>query len=285
MKIHLSSHYGMCFGVRDALRATHHAALQQPVTVLGQLVHNPLVIDHLRTLGVRQHDLQRPLDMEPTAVTQHVIITAHGAAEKDIQAWRQAGHTITDTTCPLVKKAHMALAQLVEEGYLPIIIGQRQHVEVRGLTGDYPEAQVVLDEADIQQLPCGGQKLGILSQTTQPLERVLQLVEKIKAHVGKVEVRFMDTVCRPTKQRQAALEELCQHCQLILVIGGKNSNNTRQLTEKAQCLGTPAIQIESAAELQERWFQDISHVGITAGTSTLDETVRSVLDRLTQIAA
>jgi 4-hydroxy-3-methylbut-2-en-1-yl diphosphate reductase len=285
MKIHLSSHYGMCFGVRDALRATHNAALQQPVTVLGQLAHNPLVINHLRSLGVRQHELQRPLQMEPTEVTKHVIITAHCAAERDVQAWRQAGHTITDTTCPLVKKAHMALAQLVEEGYHPIIIGQREHVEVRGLTGDYPQAQVVLDEADIQQLSRSGQKLGILSQTTQPLERVLQLVEKIKAHVGKVEVRFIDTVCRPTKQRQAALEDLCQHCQLILVIGGKNSNNTRQLTEKAQRLGTPAIQIENATELQATWFQNINHVGITAGTSTLDETVRSVVDCLTQMVA
>ena len=142
MNLHLAQHHGMCFGVRDALRATHDVAMREPVTILGQLVHNPVVEAHLKTLGVRAGQLEA----QDSATTQRVVITAHGAADTQREAWKSAGHTVTDTTCPLVRKAHQALAILVQEGYHPIVIGQRQHVEVRGLIGDFPEASVVLDE-------------------------------------------------------------------------------------------------------------------------------------------
>src|SRR5262245_18984299 len=119
MTIHLATHHGMCFGVRDALRATHDAAKAAPVTVLGQLVHNPIVDAHLRTLGVRRGELADA----PHADTRDVVITAHGAADRQREALRAAGHRITDTTCPLVRKAHDALRTLVEGGYLPVVIG------------------------------------------------------------------------------------------------------------------------------------------------------------------
>jgi 4-hydroxy-3-methylbut-2-enyl diphosphate reductase len=265
----------MCFGVRDALRATHDAAMREPVTILGQLVHNPVVEAHLKTLGVRAGQLEA----QDSATTQRVVITAHGAADTQREAWKSAGHTVTDTTCPLVRKAHQALAILVQEGYHPIVIGQRQHVEVRGLIGDFPEASVVLDEVDVLQIPAST-RLGVISQTTQPLDRVLELVAAIKRQHPRAEVRFVDTVCHPTKQRQTALEELCQRCPVVIVIGGRNSNNTRQLTEKATRLGARAHQIETPDDLREEWFAGITEVGITAGTSTLDETVTAVMDRL-----
>lgn len=279
MIIHLAEFFGMCFGVRDALRATHDAARQEPVTILGQLVHNPVVESHLTTLGVRRGELEHL----HSASTERVVITAHGASDAQRQRWRQAGHQVTDTTCPLVKKAHQALASLVEEGYHPIIIGQRQHVEVRGLMGDYPQASVLLDSKDVGYIP-KHQKLGVISQTTQPLDHVLRLVEAIKCLHSQSEVRFVDTVCRPTKQRQTALEQLAKTCELIVVIGGRNSNNTRQLTEKARALGVSARQIETPEDLQPEWFHNVTHVGVTAGTSTLDETVRAVMDRLQNLS-
>ncbi len=278
MNLHLAQHHGMCFGVRDALRATHDAAMHEPVTILGQLVHNPVVEAHLKTLGVRRGQLES----QDSATTQRVVITAHGAADAQRQAWQSAGHTVTDTTCPLVRKAHQALAILVQEGYHPIVIGQRQHVEVRGLIGDFPEASVVLDEVDVLKIPAST-RLGVVSQTTQPLDRVLELVAAIKRQHPRAEVRFVDTVCHPTKQRQTALEELCQRCQVVIVIGGRNSNNTRQLTEKATRLGARAHQIETPDDLREEWFTGITEVGITAGTSTLDETVTAVMNRLRQM--
>jgi len=280
MNIHLARHFGMCFGVRDALRATHDAARAAPTTILGQLVHNPLVDAHLRSLGVQQGQLTEI----PSSATTHVVITAHGASDKQRAALQQANFHITDTTCPLVHKAHEALKLLVEEGCFPVVIGQASHVEVKGLTGDFPHAVIVLEDADIHRIP-SHDKIGIISQTTQPLPHVLELVDKIKRRHPRSEVRFVDTVCHPTKQRQQAIEELCARCDTMVVIGGRNSNNTRQLSETARSHGLTVHQIESPEELQPVWFRHSRDVGVTAGTSTLDETVRQTLDRLQQIAS
>lgn len=276
LHLHLARHQGLCFGVRDALRATHAAAQREPITVLGKLVHNPQVDLQLQALGVRPGALDRP------AATRRVVVTAHGAARAQIESWRAAGHAVTDTTCPLVRKAHEALALLVEEGYHPVIVGQRDHAEVRGLTGDHPAASVLPDSAAVDAVPLA-RKLGVIAQTTQPLERVLELVAALKRRQPQAEVRFIDTVCRPTKQRQAALEELCRRCELIVVVGGRNSNNTRQLAGKAAALGVRVHQVESADELQPAWFAGVREVGITAGTSTLDETVQAVVERLRRL--
>lgn len=280
MTIQLAKHHGMCFGVRDALRATHDAAKASPITILGQLVHNPIVESHLRSLGVQRGELSNT----PQATTHDVIITAHGASDRQRAALREAGYRITDTTCPLVRKAHEALRVLVEAGYLPVVIGQASHVEVRGLVGDFPQAVVILNEADLDHVPAN-RKLGVISQTTQPLNRVLTLVDALKQRQPDAEVRFVDTVCHPTKQRQTALVELCAECDTIVVIGGRNSNNTRQLVETATRLGSIAHQVESADDLDPAWFCRAQQVGVTAGTSTLDETVRAVLDRLQAVAA
>jgi 4-hydroxy-3-methylbut-2-enyl diphosphate reductase len=280
MNIILAQHHGMCFGVRDALRTTHAAAQRAPLTILGQLVHNPLVGRHLATLGAQRGDL----DDLKSASTQQVAITAHGASDYHRQAWQSAGHTVIDTTCPLVKKAHHALAMLVNEGYQPVVIGQSQHVEVRGLIGDFPTAVVVLEEADLDRVPAHP-RLGIVSQTTQPVEIALRLVDAIKRRHQSSEVRFIDTICHPTKQRQTALDDLLRDCDHMVVIGGRNSNNTRQLVQKAAAHGLPTIQIEHADELDPAWFCKARNVGVTAGTSTLDETVDAVMQRLRQIAA
>jgi 4-hydroxy-3-methylbut-2-enyl diphosphate reductase len=280
MNIILAQHHGMCFGVRDALRTTHTAAQRAPLTILGQLVHNPLVDQHLATLGAQRGDL----DDLNSASTQQVAITAHGASDHHRQAWQGAGHTVIDTTCPLVKKAHHALAMLVNEGYQPVVIGQSQHVEVRGLIGDFPSAVVVLEEADLHRVP-EHPRLGIVSQTTQPVEIALRMVDAIKRRHRSSEVRFIDTICHPTKQRQTAMDDLLRDCDHIVVIGGRNSNNTRQLTQKATAQGLPTIQIEQAGELDPAWFGKARNVGVTAGTSTLDETVDAVMQRLRQIAA
>ncbi len=277
MNIHLAQHYGMCFGVRDALRAAHDAAKAEPVTLLGQLVHNPVVDRHLRMLGARQGSL------EGTAETRRVVITAHGASDAERRRWREAGHLLTDTTCPLVRKAHEALAMLVREGYHPVVAGQARHVEVRGLTGDFPDACVVETEEDAARLPFMP-RFGMVSQTTQPLEHVLRLVKAVKRRHPASEVRFVDTICRPTKLRQEALEDLCARCEVVIVIGGRNSNNTRQLAEKARSLGARTHQVESAEELRAEWLRGAADVGVTAGTSTLDETVGEIVERLKALA-
>jgi 4-hydroxy-3-methylbut-2-enyl diphosphate reductase len=279
MEIQLARHYGMCFGVRDALRHTHDLATSRPTTVLGELVHNPLVSGHLETLGVRSGRLEDPA----SSTTEAVVITAHGAAESDRRAWSEAGHSVFDTTCPLVKKAHRSLEVLVLAGFFPVVIGQRDHVEVRGLITDFPEAVVILDPQDMAAIPGGVEKIGVASQTTQPIDRVEKLVSELEARFPESEVRFLDTVCQPTKDRQQAIHDLCRANDTIVVVGGMNSNNTRQLVETARLLGCRAHQVESAADLERSWFRRSKRVGVTAGTSTLDETVHDVVERLRMI--
>ena len=264
----------MCFGVRDALEAAEKVSAQRPATILGELVHNEVVRKRLTDAGAMEGQLDAR-----TAETPDVIVTAHGAANRDRQRWREAGYRLTDTTCPLVRKAHDALAQLVLDGRTPVVIGKWGHAEVRGLTGDFPGAQVVLNEEEIEALPFA-KRFGVVAQTTQPIERVEELVEMIKRRHPGADVLFKDTVCHPTKARQQALNNLCEAAEFVLVVGGQNSNNSWQLVEKARKKGCRAERVTRVEEVREHWFFDTNVVGVTAGTSTLDESVEEVIQHL-----
>jgi 4-hydroxy-3-methylbut-2-en-1-yl diphosphate reductase len=277
MTIQLAEHYGLCFGVRDAIAEAEHLAKHGPLTILGELVHNPVVRERLARAGVREGALDRPAD------TPQVMITAHGASDAARASWLRSGRGVADGTCPLVRHAHDQLKLLVGLGYHPVVIGKPGHVEVLGLTGDFPAATVIHDEADLDTLP-GAPYLGVISQTTQPIERVRALVEAIRAARPASQVRFIDTVCQPTKNRQTALRKLIASCDTLVVVGGRNSNNTLQLVAAAEAAGLCAYHVERAAELRTEWFHDAQKVGVTAGTSTLKETVAEVVARLECIA-
>ncbi len=269
LRVLRATHLGMCFGVRDAIALAHETARQQPVTVLGELVHNETVLADLQSRGVR---FARQPD---EAVTDTVLITAHGTSDRMRVHLREEGFNVVDSTCPLVHVAHRALRELVAAGFHPIIIGQRQHVEVRGLTGDLDEFDVVLTEQDVEQLPPHA-RLGIVSQTTQPIERVRHLVQLIRARFPDSEVRFRDTVCQPTKQRQSAALELARQCDVVIVIGGTHSNNTRELVATCSRHCARVHHVQQAADLRAEWFRDAETVGVTAGTSTPDATIAEV---------
>ncbi|MEO7725325.1 MAG: 4-hydroxy-3-methylbut-2-enyl diphosphate reductase [Chthoniobacterales bacterium] len=226
MKILVAEHFGMCFGVRDAIAQTETLAAARPLTILGELVHNPLVRDRLRILGVAE----RPLEGGKAVSSRDVMITAHGASDLRRREWRAAGFNLADGTCPLVRHAHAQLSALVRAGYFPVVIGQAGHVEVRGLTEDFPGAIVIGEPTDIALLP-EKTRYGVVSQTTQPIDRVRTLVAEIRRTHPRAEVRFADTVCKPTKDRQSALQRLIVETTLIVVVGGRASNNTRQLVE------------------------------------------------------
>lgn len=275
MNIRIAEHYGLCFGVRDAIARAEEMARQAPITILGQLVHNPIVRQRLQEQGAREGDLRST----GSADTPAVLITAHGAADADRRRWREAGYHVSDATCPLVHKAHAALARLVSQGHFPVVIGQRGHVEVRGLTGDFPEACVLESDEDLADLPFHP-SYGVISQTTQPFEKVTSLVASLRSARPGSEVQFVDTVCQPTKNRQAALRELIAEVEVLVVVGGRNSNNTRQLVSAAEAAGRRVHHVERAEELCAEWFAEVENVGVTAGTSTLRETVAAVAERL-----
>ena len=278
MKIIVAEHFGMCFGVRDAIAQAEELTRDGSLTILGELVHNPVVRERLRTQGAREGSLD-----QMQADSQRVMITAHGASDLTRESWRAAGFEVFDGTCPLVRQAHEQLKRLVAAGFFPVVIGQAGHVEVRGLTEDFPEACIICRAADISKLPLR-ERYGVISQTTQPIEHVRALVAQIQKHNPAAEVRFADTVCKPTKDRQSALQKLIGEADMIVVVGGRESNNTLQLVERCRASGRRAIHVERPEELDAVDFAGVKMVGLTAGTSTMSETVQAVRDRLRQIA-
>jgi 4-hydroxy-3-methylbut-2-enyl diphosphate reductase len=279
MKIQLAEHYGLCFGVRDAIARAEQLAREGPLTILGELVHNPVVRERLARQGVNEGALH----VRGSASTPQVMITAHGASDRRRAEWRDAGFGVADGTCPLVRHAHDQLRLLVSLGYSPVVIGKPGHVEVEGLIGDFPGACVVEGPADLERLP-QAERFGVVSQTTQPLEKVQALVAAIREARPGAEVRFSDTVCQPTKNRQNALRKLIAECDTLVVVGGRNSNNTLQLVAAGTVAGLVVHHIERTEELDSSWFYHGQTVGVTAGTSTLKETVAAVVERLQQIA-
>lgn len=279
MRIVLAESYGMCFGVRDAVAAALDAPYRRELTVLGELVHNPEVLRRLSAAGVRTAP-----STDSQVETRHVMITAHGAAPSVIERLAGSGLEVHEATCPLVAHAHRMLDRLVAQGYFPVVIGDPGHVEVRGLVGDLLDYAVVSAVEDLDGLP-RGRHLGVISQTTQPLERVLDLVALIRDRFPETEVRFVDTVCQPTKERQLAARSLAAECDVVVVVGGAGSNNTRQLAATCAAGGAQTYQISGPGELEPGWFTEAQVVGLTGGTSTLQETMDAVRARLEEIAA
>jgi 4-hydroxy-3-methylbut-2-enyl diphosphate reductase len=277
MKIIRAEHLGMCFGVRDAIELALEQSRSQPLTILGDLVHNETVLEELRAQGIR-------ITRELGGVGTHtVMITAHGASWKTLRTIRDSGFNMVEATCPLVHVAHRAVAKLVDEGFHPVIIGKRGHVEVRGLTEDLAEFDIVLSEEDVLGLK-GRARFGVAAQTTQPIEKVRSLVECLRRRFPNAEVRFIDTVCQPTKQRQNAAIELAQQSDVVVVIGGAHSNNTHELVETCGRYCERVHHVQTADDLRVDWFENADVVGVTAGTSTPDACIKEVTDWLEKLA-
>jgi len=262
----------MCFGVRDAIALAHKEAGTQPITILGELVHNDTVLAGLKDAGIQFHNDAGEVS------TETVMITAHGASERKLDAVRARGLRVLEATCPLVHVAHNALRKLVRQGCHPVVIGKRDHAEVRGLTEDFEEFDVVLSAEDIVGMRARA-RFGVVAQTTQPIARVRELVRLLREQFPRAEVRFTDTVCQPTKQRQSAAEDLARQCDVVLVIGGAHSNNTRELVETTSRYCHRVHHVQTTADLREKWFHHEDTVGITAGTSTPD----SVIDEIEKV--
>jgi 4-hydroxy-3-methylbut-2-enyl diphosphate reductase len=278
MEVRLAEHYGLCFGVRDAIDLALGLAAQKSITILGDLVHNPDVVAQIDAAGARRAGRLEEVE------TGAVLVTAHGTSERVRLQMAEQGLEVHDATCPLVRRAHLALVKLAAEGRYPVVIGQRDHVEVRGLVGDFDDYEVVLTEADLERL-AGRPRLGVVAQTTQRLQRVLELVEAMRRRFPGADIRFLDTVCQPTKDRQDALTRLAAETDVVVVVGGPDSNNSRKLTELARRLGRPAYQVAGPSELRAEWFSGARIVGLTAGTSTPDRTVDEVRAWLEALSA
>jgi 4-hydroxy-3-methylbut-2-enyl diphosphate reductase len=278
MKVIPAEAMGMCFGVRDALAAARAVETPTQVTVFGELVHNPLVTRELREKGFAA--LAEGGRAAGAVQTGAILITAHGISNRERMAFVAQGKALVDTTCPLVRKAHRASLALARAGFFVVVIGRRGHVEVNGLTGDLPA-----DGYDVVETVAGARRyearrLGVIAQTTTVEREARTIVARLRELNPGAEVRFVNTICAPTRERQAALERLLERVDVLVVVGGRHSNNTRQLVARAREAGVRAVHVEHAGELSEHMFSPDETAGLTAGTSTLSETIEAVRARL-----
>ena len=277
VSIEIARNAGACYGVNRALEMARGAADNPgPVHTLGPLIHNPRVVDDLTIQGVAVADT---LD---EAGGGTLVLRSHGTAPQIVDEATKRGFTVVDATCPYVSKVQRKARQLAEAGYAVVIIGEPGHAEVEGIRAWGGEAVVAV--ADVpgklpDDLPS---KVGVVIQTTQSADRVDAVLDALRGRVD--ELRVEETVCFATQERQAAAAELSARVELMIVIGGRNSGNTRRLYEvcKARCEATRDS--ESDVEIDPSWLDGVERIGITAGASTPQEHIDAVRDRVRELA-
>lgn len=272
MDIEIADGSGFCFGVRRAVNLALRAAEDhgRRTVTLGPLVHNPLVVERLEAKGIRAVE-------EVAGDADVVVLRAHGTPAPQEESLRRRRLEIVDATCPFVKRAQKHARALREEGYQVVILGDRAHPEVASVRSYAGDDAVVVESAD--DLPVAlGPRVGVLAQTTQPEEAFLRLVRRLAP--GAAEVRVVNTVCRSTAARRAETEKLASRVQVMIVLGGRRSHNTRELARVSRLAGVDTHHIERARELQRQWFRNVGHVGVAAGASTPDEAIEDVVRRI-----
>jgi 4-hydroxy-3-methylbut-2-enyl diphosphate reductase len=287
MKVVLAEEMGFCFGVERALDLIRAAADRgRPVHTMGDIIHNPQIVTDLERRGIQVIERDQP----QTVKAGIVAVTAHGARPGVRQEAEALGLEFMDTTCPLVTKVHKLVSRLREENYAIVVYGDPQHPEVRGTLGwAGPEAVAT---KQVEQLPWYGQtgkdgrparwprKLAVVVQTTQELAGLTAFAQRLAGFILPLggELRVCNTICRPTTDRQEAVLPLADQSDLILVIGGKKSANTRHLRDIAESCGKPAYHIEGIEDIDLAWFAGVASVGITAGASTPQYLIEQVAE-------
>ncbi|MFA5400952.1 MAG: 4-hydroxy-3-methylbut-2-enyl diphosphate reductase [Dehalococcoidia bacterium] len=281
MKIEKARELGFCFGVRRALKIIESSARRgQSIATLGPIVHNKTVVARLKALGVSVVEDADNLESGTIAVS------SHGLSPAVLEKLLAAGAEVIDTTCPIVRSAQKAARRLANAGFGVIIFGEASHPEVRGLlgwAGDKSIASMDAGQVPIESLPT---RIGIMAQTTQSRAEFIAFVNRLNQRLlpRAREIRVENTLCQETQKRQLAAEELAGTSDLMIVVGGHNSANTRRLAEVCQHI-VETHHIENAGEIDIEWLKGKKAVGITAGASTPDEAIEQVIDRTVSLSA
>jgi len=268
MEVILADYLGFCYGVKRAVNiAQENASADGMSSTLGPIIHNPQVVERLKTEGVGTIDDLAEMD-EGT-----VIIRSHGVGPDIYAEAEKRGLNLVDATCPHVKKAQLSAKKLADEGYNVVIIGEKKHPEVRSIFEWSDGKAVIVETEEEAEALHSSARLGVVCQTTFSGDKfkkiVMHLLEKSR------DIHIQRTICTATDQRQKAALELAAKVDMMLVIGGKNSANTTRLAQicAEKCL---TYHIETAEELQDEWFDKIEKIGITAGASTPDWIIKEV---------
>ena len=283
MKIHRASDMGFCFGVRRAVDMMKEAAANgTKVTTLGQVVHNPQVVAELEKTGITVKEDRSAIGVG----TETVAITAHGVGETVVRDIEARGLQVIDTTCQFVSRSQRAARNLAERGFTVIIFGDPTHPEVKGVLGWCRGRGVVIQNETLDDLPDYlPAKVGVISQTTHTPERFAVFVANLmRARIDQItEIRVVNVLCNATTAQQAATRDLAEDVDLMIVVGGHNSANTRHLAELSRANGIETFHVETADELESQWFDGHEDVGVTAGASTPDFSIDAVVARIEEI--
>jgi 4-hydroxy-3-methylbut-2-enyl diphosphate reductase len=278
MEIERARELGFCSGVRRAIELVEKAACEQgPLKTLGPIVHNRQVVERLEAMGIEVAESSDDVD------SGVVAITAHGVGPRVIGTLQSRGLRIIDATCPLVRRAQQVAQRLSEAGFYVLVFGDKAHPEVQGIlawAGD--NASAIIEVPALGKFP---RHIGVLSQTTQSPTHfahfTAQLVTSALASVS--ELRIINTICDATRRRQEAALELARKVDLMLVIGGHHSANTRHLAESCASVGVETYHIETAVELDPAWLVNCHHIGVTAGASTPEQIIDEVVLKLREM--
>lgn len=274
IEIEVARYAGVCYGVERALSMAEKAAdeARKPVNTLGPLIHNPLVVNDLESIGVGTASNVSEVE-EGT-----LIIRAHGVVPSVVEDARTRGLDVLDATCPYVKKVHNAAERLVREGYQLIVVGESGHPEVEGIMGHAgDDAHVVSVPGDLDAINLS-RKVGVVVQTTQTPGALADVVAELSKRT--MDLRVINTICSATQERQDSAAELARRVDAMIVVGGKNSGNTRRLAEICTAACPKTHHIEDASEIEAAWFDGASHIGVTAGASTPASHIERALVRM-----
>jgi 4-hydroxy-3-methylbut-2-enyl diphosphate reductase len=294
-RIVVADELGYCWGVRRALDIIQDAAQKGGrVAPIGDIIHNPQVVERLRSKGVEgATSVQEAVDRG----FRRVAITAHGMGPHLAEQAAAASVELIDTTCPLVTKVQRLAQKLVRQGYFLVIYGDAYHPEVRGVLG-WANTSKAIAAKKIEDLPWNAKrgeegpgrvapprKVALVSQTTKNVDELMKFARQLQDMVVPEggEFRLCNTICEPTSERQNALKRLVErdHCDVILAIGGRKSSNTARLAEIGRSMGVPSYHIERPEEIDPAWLEHATVVGVTAGASTPDDVIEDVVNALT----
>ena len=275
MKIELASSYGFCYGVK---RAINIAQKHENSLTYGPLIHNKDEINRLKdgfNIGLAEK-------LSDVKKGDTVVIRTHGIPKDELEVLKEQNNRVIDATCPYVTKPQQIVEKMSSNGYSVIIFGDRNHPEIKGVVSyaDGEEAFVVLDEKELEELPLRG-KVAVVAQTTRKPEDFLKIVNALI--LKHKEVRIFNTICNATFENQDAAADLAKKADIMIVIGGKHSSNTKQLHSIASRDCKDSYLIENESELKEEWFKDKELCGISAGASTPDWIVQNVINRIMEI--
>ena len=269
MEIKLAKSYGFCFGVKRAIKI---AESTQGGVTLGPLIHNNKEIDRLK----KSFDVDTAHDMSEIKKNDKVVIRTHGVPKQDLEKLKTTASDIIDATCPFVTKPQQICEEMSKEGYDIVIFGDENHPEVKGVKSYVStKAAVVLNTDDLKKHRFSS-KIAVVSQTTRKMSEFLKVVNYLIEHYK--EVRVFNTICNATFENQDAAKELSTEADIMIVIGGKNSSNTKQLYSICKDHCEKSYLIESREELKKEWFEGKKLCGITAGASTPDWIIEDIIN-------